>query len=1623
MLLLTTALPLANVSAITPDNVCEACDNVTSGGTIGSNEFGCPSPTWDPSLITSLTLPAGGSGNLEYVWMVTTDDPMSPFTVWAPVPNSNSADYDPGPISVTTYYRRCSRRAGCIEYVGETNIVMKEAICCDNITAGGTIGVNQMSCSSPFDPASLTNIVSPSGGSNAIEYQWVMSVTGTAYTPINADWTIIAGANDATFDPPSISQTSYYIRLSRRHGCTDFAGVSNMITIGISDDLAASATADSVTCFGGNDGSIDLTPTGGASPYTYGWSGGLGSNQDPQSLTAGTYSVTVTDVNGCTTTTSATVANGDQITVAAAATEESCNGAHNGTATVTTTSGGLTPYSYVWNTNPNQSGNTIQDLAPQTYTVTATDAQGCTATASATVQAGPSLAVTVVGTDVICFGKNQGSASVQSVGNGSGSYTYLWNDPAAQTSASITGLFAGNFTVTVTDDQGCQGTATTAIADGPQIIVTPSHTDATCNYSTDGAASVAVSGGLAPYDYIWDDPDASTTANVDSLAAGIYHVSVSDANGCTTNATVTVEAPMAAELVASGINVSCFNGSNGVVAVTVINGNPNDFNYIWDDPSASTTSSVAGLPAGTYGVTVSDNNGCLVTNTVTINQPTELVISMASTDATCGNGSDGTVSVTASGGTPDSNGNYTYTWSLQGTPNLNVLDDVSPGAYTVTVTDANGCSKIGTATINAPPVLTANLTTQNVTCNGLDNGQINLTVAGGVGAYDYAWSTGATGTAITNLTPGNYDVTVTDAVGCSAFAIGTITQPAPLTVATQKVDVICLSDTDGSAIALPSGGTQPYNYVWSTGQTTANISNLGHGTYHVTVSDSNNCSNTASVQIVPTTIMFLLGSTTDASCFASSDGSAVISVVGGTAPFTYLWNNGVSSANNDNIPAGTYSVTIVDNNNCMNSVEMVISAPPQLLGAATVVSPITNYGGSNGSVQVVPNGGVAPYSVLWNFNNSTTLSLSNLSAGTYSVTTTDAHNCSVSSTVNLVNPSKIGDFVWHDLNQNGIQDAGEPGLDSIKLHLIGATTVGVQIHLITYSDTTGQYAFDGLAAGTYQIKAELPAIHVFSPANVGSDLTDSDINPTDSTTAVFSIPIGNYESKWDVGLIELDEKINIGDFVWQDADHDGIQDQQEQGMANYTVRLYSMPSNTLVATKVTNSAGKYLFTDVMPGLYQVEFLMANLPNGSTYSLANQGTNDNIDSDPDPNTGRTPTFQVFPYTVDNLTIDAGVYKICDNVTDGGLIGYNENLCGNGADPANIVSLAPPTGGFGTIQYLWMKSTVPIYNGPGDPNWSAVPNTNAPEYNPGPINQSTYYIRCSRREGCPDYPGETNIVAKTLTASPLAQIIDHPTLLCTNEGGRFEAAIAGGGATYEWTFGADATPTAASTRVVNPVSWSTEGGKTATLTVTRFGCSATVSTSLNVGACGSPLIVHFGDVLAQMEGTTVNVQWSATGFDPNQTVFLVQRSENGVDFENLGAMFGTQQGADGMFQFLDAHPRLGDNYYRIQYRQTGVNESEGESEMAKVYCQPEGVLPIQAYPNPTAGRLTIEFVESQRKAFDLQINDAFGRVLLKQTVPSATEKVELDLSQFPIGIYWVRLFSENVREQIFKVVKSE
>jgi len=534
-------------------------------------------------------------------------------------------------------------------------------------------------------PDSLTSTAPATGGDGAFTYEWQDSVSG-------GSWASIAASNSLDFQPSSLTQSTYFRRKVTSTSCgTAYSNPVQIHVFDVFDTISTSVT--NVTCNGASTGAISLTITGGNTPYIYSWSNG-GSASSATGLTAGAYTVTVTDAAGCGTLNySFTISEPTALVASIGSTiNVVCNGGNTGSAIAAAT-GGTGAYTYAWSNGA--SSASITGLIAGTYTVTVTDANGCTDTELTTISEPAALVASIASsTNVLCNGGSNGAATATASG-GTGAYTYAWSNGAS--SATATGLLAGTYTVTVTDANGCTDTDAVIISEPTALVANvASSNNASCNGSNDGSATASGAGGTAPYSFLWSN--GAGTAGATGLLAGSYTVTVTDANGCTDTDVVTITEP--AILVASisgNVNVSCNGGANGSLTASATGGTT-AYTYLWSD--GSTAATAAGLSAGTYTVTITDANGCSDTESATVTEPTLLVLSTSAVNVTCNGGLDGAIDLTVSGGTTS----YTFSWS-----NGAVTEDInsiSAGTYTVTVTDANGCSDNTSETLSEPAVLT-----------------------------------------------------------------------------------------------------------------------------------------------------------------------------------------------------------------------------------------------------------------------------------------------------------------------------------------------------------------------------------------------------------------------------------------------------------------------------------------------------------------------------------------------------------------------------------------------------------------------------------------------------------------------------------------------------------------------------------------------------------------------------------------------------------------------------------------------------------------------------------------------------------------------------------------------------
>jgi len=830
----------------------------------------------------------------------------------------------------------------------------------------GTTSTTSVSC---FGGSNGTASVTATGGTGTYTYAWAPS-GGTAATATG----LTAG--------------TYSVTITDANSCTK---TINNISVGSPTALIATPAAQTnILCNGSATGSATVAVTGGTGTYTYLWAPSGGTAATATGLTAGTYTVTIKDANLCQTTQSFTITQPAALNAAPVAqTNIACNGAATGSATVLAT-GGTGTYTYSWAPSGG-TGATATGLTAGTYTVTVTDANLCSDTQSFTITQPLVLSATTASLGVSCFGGSNGSASV-TVSGGTPGYTYAWA-PLGGTSSTITGRPAGNYICTITDANGCTLVKNITIATPAALSGTISKTDVSCNGGTNGTATVTASGGTGSYSYSWA-PTGGTAATASGLAAGTYTVTITDANTCSTTASITISQPNALSAVTSQTNVLCNGSATGTATVTASGGTPN-YTYLWS-PSGGTAATATGLTVGNYSCLITDNKGCTITKTFTITQPPVLSATTSQINATCV--SPGQAGVTASGGTTP----YTYLWSNGAT--TAIATGLTAGNYSAVITDANGCTITKNFFITTTNTLVATTSQTNVLCNGSNTGSASVIPGGGPGPFTYVWAPfGGSGDTANNLTAGNYSVTITSANGCSIVKNFTITEPTPINITPSQTNLLCNGAVTGSASVVVTGGTGAYTYSWTpSGGTAATATGLAAGTYTVTVKDATLCTKTQSFTITQPAALTAVTSQTNVTCNGGTNGSATVNVTGGTGTYTYSWAPaGGTAATATGLAAGNYTVTITDANLCTTTAAVTITQPA-VLAATTVKTDVSCNGANDGTATVTATGGNGNYTYTWSPSGGSAATATGLSAGNYAVTITDAKGCFITKSVTIV---------------------------------------------------------------------------------------------------------------------------------------------------------------------------------------------------------------------------------------------------------------------------------------------------------------------------------------------------------------------------------------------------------------------------------------------------------------------------------------------------------------------------------------------------------------------------------------------------------------------------------------------
>ena len=939
----------------------------------------------------------------------------------------------------------------------------------NNCKKTGTVTITEPSALS-ISSTSITDVlckgnstgnvsVSASGGTTPYSY----NINGGSY------------GTSSTFN--SLSAGTYTIGVKDKNGCT------NSISVTIKEptfSLNVVSVNSDVDCFGNSNGKLTLTGSGGTSPYSYTINGGtFGSSNTFSSLSAGVYSITIKDANGCTKTISDTVNQPTALSVSSTSTVNvDCKGGSTGSITVSG-SGGTSPYSYRRSSSSSfASSNTFTGLSAGTYTIEVKDNNGCTSSVSVTItEPSTSLSGSTTQSNVTCNGLGDGSITLTTTG-GTSSYSYSWTGPGTYTSTtqSPSSLAAGTYSYKITDSKGCTATGSATITEPTALSISiSSSTNIKCKGDSTGSVTVSGSGGNTPYSYNIGGGTYGSSTTFSNLKAGTYTLGIKDKNGCTKSTTLTISEPsLTLSVVSSSVtNVLCKGSSTGSITVSGSGGTPS-YTYNIGGGTYGSSNTFSSLSAGTYSIGIKDANGCTSSVSVTITEPSSTLTSLISqVNVSCKGLGDGSITLTPSGGT----GTYYFNWTGPGTYTSTTQNPSSlvVGNYSLKITDANGCTYTNSVTITEPSTLTIGSSNiVNVDCKGNSTGSFSVSGSGGTTPYQYSISGGSFVSSgnFSGLGAGNYSVTIKDKNGCTASTTVTITEPQSLSFTTSITHVDCKGASTGAISISATGGTTSYSYNLNSGSyvTNASFNGLTAGTYTMGVKDANGCTSKSTVVVVEpsSSVSVSVFSKVDVDCKGNSTGSVTVVGSGGTGPYTYNISAGSYSSNTtfSNLIAGTYTLGIKDKNGCTSTTTVTIAEPSAILSASLTQINVSCKGLSDGSIALTPSGGTSPYQFYWTGPSTFTSNVqspSGLLSGSYNYKITDKNGCVITGSTTITEPAILSISYSSLVN---VDCKGNASGSFVAVGAGGTPSYNYNIGGGAFSSTNN---FTGLTAGNYTV--------------------------------------------------------------------------------------------------------------------------------------------------------------------------------------------------------------------------------------------------------------------------------------------------------------------------------------------------------------------------------------------------------------------------------------------------------------------------------------------------------------------------------------------------------------------------
>ncbi|MEM6317342.1 MAG: PKD domain-containing protein [Bacteroidota bacterium] len=804
-----------------------------------------------------------------------------------------------------------------------------------------------------------------------------LNLTGYSYLWSNGD---------TTSSISGLAPNTYFVLATNAEGCA----IADSVNVLAEREVALDINLTDATCAGVSDGAISINDTLDVTGFRFGWSTG-DTVSSVNNLAAGDYTVVVVDTSGCLTGAVITVGNTRSLDISTVATDAACEVAGNGTVAIQD-SIDITNLSIRWSSG--DSTAMVTDLAPGTFTVMVTDTANCTAMDTAIVGITETLLVTATANDATCNGVNDGSITLNDTTGVEGLAISWSNGDSTQT---IQGLMAGTYTYTVTDSLGCSVQDSVSIDAGAGPTVALTATDVSCGGLSDG--SIIIDNPDSTLIYTWNTGD--TTTMLSEIGTGTYEVTATDSMGCFTVASAETIATSSVNFALTKTNVTCEGAANGTITLTA-DSSASDLTIRWN--TGDSTAMLTNLAVGEYTATVSDTLGCSTMASIEIIADSSLQISLTGNDIDCVGDADGRVTASVIGF--NGNDGLTFVWNTG--DSTATISNLMPGDYQVTVTDTTGCFGTAGVTLAAADSINITLVVANPTCEDTTGtGAILAGATGGSGSFTFDWSNGDSTNSINQLLAGTYILTVTDSLGCTQTDSATLVNPPSLTIsATTDQDATCDGTEDGSASVIATGGTAPFTISWSNNATTSTINNLNPGTYTVQVSDDAGCEEMDTIVVGQTTnINVMVTELQSASGENATDAIATAVATGGQAPYTYNWDNGVEADTITNLSRGNHDVVATDANGCtgMGSIDI------QFFELSVSIIEVRNLqcnGAPTGRATAAPNNGTAPFTYVWNTGDSTPI-LTNLLAGTYTVTVTDSVGLRGLGSVTLTQPEPI----------------------------------------------------------------------------------------------------------------------------------------------------------------------------------------------------------------------------------------------------------------------------------------------------------------------------------------------------------------------------------------------------------------------------------------------------------------------------------------------------------------------------------------------------------------------------------------------------------------------------------------